>query len=1349
MTAKKQSKLGPAGPAQDPEASPETLLSLLDKDGATNRLLARHPKASADLLEKLSHSSDKATRQAVASNPNTPPPTLVRLGQQFPKEFLANPALDLLLMVSPDLIEQAPEAFLIRLLKQADCPASLLDWAASHSEAKVQLAVAMNAKAPEQALEKLLASKHPSVLETIRSRDGLGLVEDSEKAFEQAVRERLGSLPIEQLHEAWDAGDIGLAHWSALPLRFRLPVAQEALFEGSIAGVLSKTSWNVESLNDLLPDFPWWEVAGDSDSPVPILAALAKHSGENVRRRVAQNSSLPVSLLEALTDDSEAWVRAGVASNPSTPSRFLQRLANDSGDGVRQAVAENPSTPGHVLEALANESGYGLRAGVAGNPSTPVHVLEVLATDSAELVVRRVAGNPSTPAAVLEVLAPEFGRGFWQEVAGNPSAPAPVLDLLAKNALSKVRESVAAHPSTPATALEALGNKDSESSIRIQVARNSATSVPLLAELAEDPLDSIRAGVASNSSTPVSILERLAKDRSKEVLKALIRNSNCPFPLLSTLVKAKDATVREAFAAAQAQHSDQCIRTLWADDSERVRHALAGNQKLSPELLDELAQSAELERDKAALLRNKRLSVSTAQKLADKLLTTEPTASAWYQQQLLKAKPEVAQAAKEGRMLSYFGKDPNKAALAKRSMASVMALCSGPLVEPSRIVRLAGSSDWLIRAAVARNRGTPENLLKKLGADVNPLVASLARETQRYLTAPLPDEAKRSDSGFDISRAAFEVIERARKFCQMEPESLTHWVMDDVWSDRIGIGECLSILVRYEPGYVFPSILERLDAKQVALLFEEGATSLDAEVRQFLARDQACPAHVFNRLERDAEPKVLLAALCNPTLPISNRPYFLKSLFKLRGQRLKAVFKEEAIPTELLEHKVRSRGGRYFLANSTATPKAMLELLATDSNEWVRVAVSRNPTTPPPALDVLAKDSNEVIRCDVALNRSAPESALERLAKDTDERIRAAVASNPTTPMSVLVAFAEDASVRVRRDVSGNRSTPTSVLECLASDAESGVRAAVARNPTTPSPTLASLAKDLIEEVRESVAGNTSTSALALECLANDSAKGVRDCVAKNSSAPVSTRASLVSNLSDRARARVAEDQSTPTALLEALAKDSDVSVRAGLARNPSTATSVLDSFAKDSSEWVRVNVAANPSTPASVLEALADNPDHSVRIAVAGNPAVPASALERLAKSSDVELLRSIAANTSSTKEFRDRYAEGWAMRLVRAIQRESCIHESNPPEPQVPLLPVDLLRGLEWLGLLYRDEDNKSLTKASRSMDWLTRLGVALHPSATEGILKLLRMDCDADVARAANTPKHVQVTKMTSES
>ena len=119
----------PKNPAQDPQATPELLMAVLNKDDATNRLLAKHPRASAELLEKLSHSSDQATRRAVAGNPNTPPQIYVRLGQQFPKEFLANPMLDLLLMENPALIAEVPEALLIRLVKQADWGAARrLGW---------------------------------------------------------------------------------------------------------------------------------------------------------------------------------------------------------------------------------------------------------------------------------------------------------------------------------------------------------------------------------------------------------------------------------------------------------------------------------------------------------------------------------------------------------------------------------------------------------------------------------------------------------------------------------------------------------------------------------------------------------------------------------------------------------------------------------------------------------------------------------------------------------------------------------------------------------------------------------------------------------------------------------------------------------------------------------------------------------------------------------------------------------------------------------------------------------------------------------------------------------------------
>jgi hypothetical protein len=145
----------PIQPAKDPDTPLETLATLLGQDSATDRLLAKHPRASADLLEKLSHSSDKATGAQVTANPNTPSQTYLRLGAQFPQEFLANPILDLLLIENPALFHELPDTMLVQIMRKPVCPPDFLTWAAAHASDKVQLAVAMNAKAPPEALERL------------------------------------------------------------------------------------------------------------------------------------------------------------------------------------------------------------------------------------------------------------------------------------------------------------------------------------------------------------------------------------------------------------------------------------------------------------------------------------------------------------------------------------------------------------------------------------------------------------------------------------------------------------------------------------------------------------------------------------------------------------------------------------------------------------------------------------------------------------------------------------------------------------------------------------------------------------------------------------------------------------------------------------------------------------------------------------------------------------------------------------------------------------------------------------------------------------------------------------------
>ena len=841
-----------------PERSAEELSGAFGEYIEADRVIASHPNASADLLEKLSHSTDKATRRRVVGNPNTPAEVYVYLGRQFPREFLANPALDLLLMINPGLMEEVPEALLIRLLKHADCPSSLLAWAAGHAQAKVQLAVLMNVKAPEQALEKLRASKHIFVRESVRLQTQLAGETDPEVVFEQAVRDRLASLSMKELDEAWSAGDIGLAQWEALPLCFRLAKAipPSGISPEAIRRILMDTNWNLESILKTIPGYEDWydvvyeknlsakllfilaklpfsgaresiaknpltpaaaleelardsvyqvrlSVSGNPSAPMDTLLELAKES-EEFLESVGKNPSTPLDFLAELASDPRARIRASVAANTSAPTNLLELLSTDLNSAVRQSIAQNLSTPLSILAALAGDvseevflqlarhpsaplatqkelvmdlnkvyrcdlaknpatsptilkvlakdTQSEVRANAAENPATPIADLRILAGDSNSWIRINVAKNPSTPARVLatlakdldeevrwyvsrhqstpesslEVLATDSSQSVKGAVANNPKASGIALAKLANEADEQIRRNVAGNQSTPQDVLEALGH-DPSTSVRLELAGNRVVPHGTLSQLANDSDRQIRLRIAGNSSAPKDVLTRMAKSKSARICLELALNPNTPSTALIGLASSDSAIILRTLARRTA-HRDEKLRLLLQNHANPlVRFALIENLELDTNVLDKIAQRAESEHELEALLRHPNLSARSAQELADRLLSLPAAASIWYQKQVAKASADVALASQSWGVLSYLGKNPNKAVLAKSSLARVMALCSGPYIEPSRIVRVAGSTDWLVRAAVARNAGTPENLIKKLSADANPLVAQLAR----------------------------------------------------------------------------------------------------------------------------------------------------------------------------------------------------------------------------------------------------------------------------------------------------------------------------------------------------------------------------------------------------------------------------------------------------------------------------------------------------------------------------------------------------------------------------------------------------------------------------------------------
>lgn len=282
-----------------------------------------------------------------------------------------------------------------------------------------------------------------------------------------------------------------------------------------------------------------------------------------------------------------------------------------------------------------------------------------------------------------------------------------------------MRRRVAANPSTSVYTLEALAKDEYSSDM---VATNPNAPVHLLEVLANNG-GWTRSKIAVNPNTPVHMLEALAKDSDRVVRSAVAYNPNTPVRILETLAKDKNLLVA---LATQAHRSDKLFRQLRTSSSKEVQSALRSAQGLAPDALESLLEDAQEESEWADLLCNPSLSPKTAETIAERFLNTPATDSPWYLRELSQASAEIRTAVESGSVLSYTGKDPNKAVLAKRALAPLMALCAGPFIEPARLVKVVGSTDWLVRAAVARNPGTPPNLIKKLSADAHPLVAALA-----------------------------------------------------------------------------------------------------------------------------------------------------------------------------------------------------------------------------------------------------------------------------------------------------------------------------------------------------------------------------------------------------------------------------------------------------------------------------------------------------------------------------------------------------------------------------------------------------------------------------------------------
>jgi len=239
----------------------------------------------------------------------------------------------------------------------------------------------------------------------------------------------------------------------------------------------------------------------------------------------------------------------------------------------------------------------------------------------------------------------------------------------------------------------------------------------LLEQLFKQDHHYINTGIARNPKTPVEFLETLAKSHHWDVRREVVENPNAPKYLLEILAKDDVHWVR-CSVAANPNTPKAVLEILAKDKSEDVLKAIANRGS-------KLHKQSEFEiYDKKTLSEN----------LINEGVVNETKTSPWFITQLRKAPKEVQKAVAENDILYFCGKDENKAVLSKWPLGKILALSSGTHIVPERIARVSKSTDWLIRAAVARNLGTPPNILKRLTEDTHSLVAALAKHTQDKLS---------------------------------------------------------------------------------------------------------------------------------------------------------------------------------------------------------------------------------------------------------------------------------------------------------------------------------------------------------------------------------------------------------------------------------------------------------------------------------------------------------------------------------------------------------------------------------------------------------------------------------------
>jgi hypothetical protein len=149
--------------AKNPRTSAQELMALVGIEIAIDRQLAKHSKASDEMLRVLANNPDSIVQKNIILNPNISSELFIQLAPIFPTQFYKNPIISNDTFPILELIAVLPEKVIKSLIRKPECPLSMFDWAVENGDDSDRLNIAKHFKLPERIRIVLAKDQNPQV----------------------------------------------------------------------------------------------------------------------------------------------------------------------------------------------------------------------------------------------------------------------------------------------------------------------------------------------------------------------------------------------------------------------------------------------------------------------------------------------------------------------------------------------------------------------------------------------------------------------------------------------------------------------------------------------------------------------------------------------------------------------------------------------------------------------------------------------------------------------------------------------------------------------------------------------------------------------------------------------------------------------------------------------------------------------------------------------------------------------------------------------------------------------------------------------------------------------------------